>query len=134
MERISTVTCRRCGQKMRLDATLLGKEVVCQHCGQTALIASQLLANAAPSATEVYNIVTDTVAGINVRWKDNIIQFAVIAACVLLGLLIGALAVRDCMILGVIIGGFAGLVVGFFGSGIFLMIYRFIRHIRGDHR
>ena len=80
-----------------------------------------------PSGTEVYNIVSDTVAGINVRWKDNVIQFAVIAACVPIGALIGALAMEDWRP-GVLIGGFVGLLVGFFGSGTFLMIYRFIRH------
>jgi hypothetical protein len=30
-------------------------------------------------------------------------------------------------------GGFTGLVVGFFASGIFLMIYRAVKHIRGQH-
>jgi hypothetical protein len=30
-------------------------------------------------------------------------------------------------------GAFAGLVVGVFSSGIFLMVYRAIRHVRGKH-
>jgi len=32
-----------------------------------------------------------------------------------------------------LIGSFAGLVIGIFGSGIFLMIYRAARHISGKH-
>jgi transcription elongation factor Elf1 len=133
MEPARTVTCRHCGQQTKVDATLLGGDIVCDHCGQTALIASPSPTNNAPLGVDVYNIVSDTVAGVNVRWKDNVIQFAVIAACVPIGALIGALAMEDWRP-GVVIGGFGGLLVGFFGSGTFLMIYRFIRHARNDHR
>jgi hypothetical protein len=34
---------------------------------------------------------------------------------------------------GALIGSFAGLVIGIFASGIFLMIYRAARHIKGKH-
>ena len=133
MEPTNTISCRHCGQRMNVAADLLGREVACQHCGKSTLIASPSPAGNAPSEAEIYNIVTDTVIGVNVRWKDNVVQFAVIAACVPIGILIGALAMEDWRP-GAIIGGFVGLLVGFFGSGTFLMIYRFIRHIRNDHR
>jgi DNA-directed RNA polymerase subunit RPC12/RpoP len=133
MKSTNTVTCRHCGQEMKVDANSLGREIACDHCGNSTLIAAAAPASNAPSGTEVYNIVSDTVTGINVRWKDNLIQFAVIVACVPIGALIGAVAMDDWRP-GVVIGGFGGLMVGFFGSGTFLMIYRFIRHARRDHR
>jgi hypothetical protein len=34
---------------------------------------------------------------------------------------------------GAIAGAFAGLAVGLFASGIFLMIYRAVRHLQGKH-
>jgi DNA-directed RNA polymerase subunit RPC12/RpoP len=133
MEATRAVSCQHCGQKMNVAADLLGREVACQRCGKSTLIASPSPAGNAPSGSEVYNIVTDTVIGVNVRWKDNVVQFAVIAACVPIGILIGALVVQE-HLAGALVGGFVGLLVGLFGSGIFLMIYRFIRHIRNDHR
>jgi uncharacterized membrane protein YeiB len=36
-------------------------------------------------------------------------------------------------ILGAVVGGFVGLFAGLFGSGIFLMVYRAVRHVRGKH-
>ena len=81
---------------------------------------------------EAYNIASDTVTGVNVRMKDNLLQGIIIAACLVLGAAIGAVAVRE-RIPGALVGGFAGLLVGLFGSGIFLMIFRAVRHIRGRH-
>lgn len=95
MEPTNTISCRHCGQRMNVAADLLGREVACQHCGKSTLIASPSPAGNAPSGSEIYNIVTDTVIGVNVRWKDNVVQFAVIAACVPVGILIGALAMED---------------------------------------
>ena len=91
------------------------------------------------SERAAYNIVTDTVIGPNVRWSDNKIQAIFIFATTLLGALIGA--VLAAMIArwklpwyaGAMIGAFAGLVIGFFASGIFFMIYRAARHIKGKH-
>jgi hypothetical protein len=79
-----------------------------------------------------YNLITDTVIGPNVRWKDNLYQGISILVCLFLGAGIGALCVKD-RALGVILGGFIGLLTGLFGSGIFLMIYRAIAHARGRH-
>lgn len=81
---------------------------------------------------EAYNIVTDTVAGPNIRKKDNLFQALAIVVCLLLGVLIGYLIAKDA-ITGVIAGGFIGLLVGLFGSGIFLMIFRAVRHAQGRH-
>jgi uncharacterized membrane protein YedE/YeeE len=84
------------------------------------------------SARQAYNIVADTVGGPNVRLKDNLYQGLAILICVIAGALVGAIAVRE-RLAGVIVGGLIGMVAGLFGSGIFLMIYRSLRHARGRH-
>ena len=81
---------------------------------------------------QAYNVVSDTVTGANVRLKDNVIQAIAILVFILLGAGIGALVVEE-RIAGALVGAFAGLVVGFFASGIVLMIYRFVAHLRGRH-
>jgi ABC-type microcin C transport system permease subunit YejE len=35
---------------------------------------------------------------------------------------------------GALIGAFAGLIMGVFGSGIYLMVYRALQHLKGDHK
>lgn len=81
---------------------------------------------------DAYNIVTDTVVGPNIRKKDNLFQALAIVVCLLLGALTGYLIAKDA-ITGLIVGGFVGLLVGLFGSGIFLGIFRAIRHAQGRH-
>jgi hypothetical protein len=81
---------------------------------------------------KVYNIVSDTLIGANVRKKDNLYQALAIAICLFLGIAIGALVTRD-RILGAVVGGFIGVLAGLFGSGFFLMIFRGIQHLRGRH-
>jgi hypothetical protein len=81
---------------------------------------------------QAYNIVTDTVTGANVRLWDNLFQAAAIGACFVLGTVIGVIAVSD-RILGGVLGGFIGLLAGLFGSGIFLMVFRAVRHTQGRH-
>lgn len=81
---------------------------------------------------QAYNLVTDTVGGPNVRLKDNLYQGMAILVCLLLGAGIGFLAMTDGLT-GALLGGFSGLVVGLFGSGIFLMVYRAVLHARGRH-
>jgi hypothetical protein len=81
---------------------------------------------------QVYNLVSDTAIGVNIRRKDNLYQALAIFVCLLLGILIGFLVMSD-PIAGLFVGGFVGLLVGLLSSGIFLMVYRFIRHIRGQH-
>jgi hypothetical protein len=81
---------------------------------------------------QTYNVVTDTVMGPNVRLKDNVVQGIAILVCLLLGTGIGAAVVEE-RVPGALVGGFLGLLAGLFGSGLFLMIYRFVMHVRGRH-
>lgn len=96
--------------------------------------------NNTPTDSEtVYNVVTDLVTGVNVRHQDNKFQAIFIVCSLLLAALVGAIlaSVQPSWNLpwygGALIGGFLGLVLGFFASGIFLMIYRAMRHIQGKH-
>ena len=94
---------------------------------------------------QVYNLVSDIGGAANFRKSDNLFQLKVIGICLLIGAAIGAIALplfgsqRDHIaewalsVVGVVIGGFLGVVVGLFGSGIYLMIYRLMQHIRGNH-
>ncbi len=84
------------------------------------------------STRHAYNIVSDTVIGANVRVKDNVIQAIVTAVCLVVGAGVCA-ALFDQWQAGLFVGGFLGLVIGLFGSGIFLMIYRAVMHLRGHH-
>ena len=91
---------------------------------------------------QIYNVVTDTVGGINVRKSDNAFQAKVICGCLLLTIPIGAMlgAVYSgpsdrvaSAVMGGLGLGFIGTIVGLFGSGIYLMIYRALRHASGKH-
>ncbi|MCA9056940.1 MAG: hypothetical protein KDA85_00515 [Planctomycetaceae bacterium] len=93
----------------------------------------------AMSGKDTYNVVSDTVTGVNLRWSDNKFQALCILVSVLLLAFVGAAAAalnsgwQLPWYGGAGIGASAGLVIGTFGSGIFLMIYRAVRHIRGQH-
>ena len=86
-----------------------------------------------------YNVVTDTVTGVNVRWRDNLLQAAYVLASIVLASLVGAILAtlnprwELPWFGGALFGSFAGLVLGIFSSGIFLMFYRAARHIKGRH-
>jgi len=80
------------------------------------------------SSKETYNVVSDTLVGVNVRKKDNIIQGLIILVTVIIGLVIGQTYGGFLML-----GGLGGLIIGFLVSGIFLMIYRAVKHASGDH-
>lgn len=90
-------------------------------------------------AHAVYNVVTDTVSGVNVRWSDNKFQAIFVLISMVVSSLLGALlAVLNSQwdlpwYGGALVGSFAGLVIGIFASGIFLMFYRAARHIKGKH-
>jgi hypothetical protein len=86
-----------------------------------------------PSERETYNIVSDLATGVNIRKKDNLYQLATIGIGLLLGAVIGFFCTSD-HAPGAIVGGFVGVLVGLFGSGIYLMIYRFVRHLQGHHK
>ncbi len=87
---------------------------------------------------ETYNVIADTATGVNIRRSDNLFQalfiLIAIAICSALGAL---LAIFNDWGLpwfgGALVGGFAGLVLGFFASGVFLMVYRAKRHAHGKH-
>ncbi len=81
---------------------------------------------------QAYNLVTDIVGGPNVRPKDNLYQGLAILVCLLLGAGIGSLAMAE-RLTGALLGGFIGLLAGLLGSGIFLMIYRAVKHAQGKH-
>lgn len=93
----------------------------------------------ASSGQAAYNIVSDIVVGVNVRGSDNKFQAIFIAVSVLLCAGIGAARVRFQgswqlpWYGGALIGALAGLVIGLFASGIFLMVYRTVRHLQGKH-
>jgi hypothetical protein len=81
---------------------------------------------------QIYNLVTNTLAGPNIRPKDNLYQGLAILICLGLGALIGYLTVTG-QPTGALVGGFLGLLVGLLGSGFFLMVYRAVQHARGKH-
>ncbi len=91
------------------------------------------------SVRDAYNIVSDTVVGVNMRKSDNVFQAKFIGITVLLLAAIGGVsaALNPGWNLpwfgGALIGAFAGLIIGLFASGIFLMIYRAVKHAKGDH-
>ncbi|REJ91245.1 MAG: hypothetical protein DWQ34_15415 [Planctomycetota bacterium] len=82
------------------------------------------------SGRDAYNVVSDTVVGVNFRFSDNCFQAVFIFVSLLLGVGIGALfAIPE----GLLIGGLVGLIGGLILSGAVLMVYRGIRHLRGKH-
>lgn len=91
------------------------------------------------SGQAAYNVVADTVVGLNVRKSDNKFQaiFIFVAILVSAGVGAGLVALNSQWDMpwyaGALVGAFAGLVVGFFASGIFLMIFRAVRHMQGKH-
>src|SRR5262245_1134643 len=94
---------------------------------------------AEPSGRQVYNLVTDTVAGPNIRLRDNLYQAAITGVCLVLGVPIGWLGARLTSSNPqdqngyAIVGGFVGLVFGLLSSGIFLMFFSAAQHLRGKH-
>jgi hypothetical protein len=84
-------------------------------------------------ARENLNIVTDTVTGLNVRKSDNVIQGVSVAIGLVLGAGIGAFVMPQQRVTGALVGGIGGVLVGLFASGLFLMIYRLVRHVGGRH-
>lgn len=79
-----------------------------------------------------YNLFTDVVTGANVRLLDNVIQAVAIGVSTIAGAAIGAIAIEE-RIPGALFGAVGGMIVGLFASGIFLMIFRAVMHLRGKH-
>ena len=124
--------CPHCDESFAVHEEMFGQTVECPHCGKPVAFAEPGAVRAAMSARETYNVVTDLGAGANVRLRDNLFQLVAITVTAVLGVVIGMLVVDE-PVAGAITGGFVGLVAGLFGSGVFLMIYRFIRHATGHH-
>ena len=95
-------------------------------------------ADTTPVAT-AYNLVSDTVTGLNMRKSDNKFQaIFILVSALSLALVFAILAALNPgwdlpWFAGALAGGFIGLVFGLFASGIYLMIYRGVRHLQGKH-
>ena len=137
----------KCGSCNAL-ITIEGQPGFCPQCGEPIVVAVPEAgqppgpaAGRGLSERESLNVVTDTVVGPNLRVKDNLYQAIAIGISVLLCAGVGALIAvrvspdngRMAALGGAIAGGIVGLIVGTLGSGMFLMIYRFVRHVRGRH-
>lgn len=96
--------------------------------------------SASPSAENVHDdasrVLSDTVIGLNTRSSDNRLQAIWIAGSMLLsacGMGFAAWWRTDWELPwygGALIGAFLGMVFGFFTSGIYLMVYRLVHHLR----
>jgi hypothetical protein len=85
---------------------------------------------------ETYNVVSDTVTGANVRLKDNLYQGVAVFVCAAIGAAAGYYLTVETLLggwIGAGLGAASGMLVGVVASGIFLMVYRGIRHVRGRH-
>jgi hypothetical protein len=75
--------------------------------------------------------VFDTVAGPNLRLRDNMIQLAACIAGVIIGAGVGLLVMKDSEpMAGLLVGTLIGLVAGVFLSGVALGIYRFVKSLK----
>ena len=132
--------CPQCGQPI-VVACPFGGAFACPTDGMEAGQPAGPRAGDGRANREAFNVVTDTVIGPNVRLKDNFYQALAIGICLLLGAGTGALVALSfspddrgmAAAGGAIAGGILGLIVGVIASGLFLGIYRLIRHIRGHH-
>ncbi len=85
------------------------------------------------TSKETYNIVSDTVVGVNARKSDNLLQAKIIIITIIIGGIIGGIFSGKTLLIGLGLGAFAGLILGFLGSGIYLMIFRAVKHASGKH-
>ena len=132
METNQRAACPHCKGAIAVREEMFGQTVECPHCGKPVAFAQRRAVQPTMSARETYNVVTDLGTGVNVRLKDNLFQLAAIVVATVAGAVIGMLIADEAPV-GAMTGGFIGLLVGLFGSGIFLMVYRFIQHARGHH-
>lgn len=92
-----------------------------------------------PPDQVIYNVVVDTVTGVNTRWSDNVFQaifvFATVAIAALIGAILAAFNPRWNLpwFGGALFGSVIGLILGILTSGAFLMVYRASRHMKGKH-
>jgi hypothetical protein len=81
---------------------------------------------------QAYNVVSDTVTGLNVRWKDNVFQAVGALVCGVIAFIV-VLFISNNDLGVAILAGVGGLIVGVFVVGVFLMIYRGVKHLQGKH-
>ena len=82
------------------------------------------------TSKDTYNIVSDTVVGINARKSDNLLQAKIVIITIIVGVIFGGVFFGK---IGLGLGAFAGLIIGFLGSGFYLMVFRAVKHASGDH-
>jgi len=90
---------------------------------------------------ETYNIVSDTITGVNVRRTDNLIQAAVVVVFAILGTALGLLASEGVFGVdlefsartGAVVGVTTGMVVGLLVSGLAIGLFRLYKHASGQH-
>jgi hypothetical protein len=116
--------CQRCGVR---EATC-----IITSCGQGSECLELHLCGECDRARE--EVVTDVVAGPNLRRRDNAFQALVIAVTTLLTAAIAAFACPKFPGFAALGGALAGLLTGLLLSGIFLMILHSVQHTRGKHR
>ncbi len=86
-----------------------------------------------------YNIISDTVIGVNFRGSDNKFQAVFLLWSIVIFTVLGTILVllipdwKTPWFVGAIAGAITGLLAGFLVSGMYLMIFRGARHIRGKH-
>ena len=114
------------------------------------------------TSKETYNIVSDTVVGVNARKSDNLLQAKITIITIIIGAIIGVIfdgnaeaseqlpshlqhLVKEPVLkvalgvvglenhTGLVAGAIAGLILGFLGSGFYLMVFRAVKHASGDH-
>ena len=117
---------------------------------------------AGQTAKETYKIVSDTVVGINARKSDNLLQVKITIITIVIGAIIGVIFDGDAEVseqlpshlqhlvkepvlkvalgvvglenhTGLVAGAFAGIILGFLGSGFYLMVFRAVKHASGEH-
>ena len=114
------------------------------------------------TSKETYSIVSDTVVGINARKSNNLLQVKITIITIIIGAIIGVIfdgnaeaseqlpshlqhLVKEPVLkvalgvvglenhTGLVAGAIAGLILGFLGSGFYLMVFRAVKHASGDH-
>ena len=98
--------------------------------GDTQWVPLEQLLGAGKGTMENYNRVAETVGGLSLRKKDNMIQAIVVvggtALCSLIGVVMGPILGMG-VGMGLVLGLLAGLVLFGLGSGVVLMVMRLFK-------